>query len=110
MPEGFYVQLKTVHIKISKEAKNSKARTKFRRILIETKKNVLQMIDLLNSKDKDLPISYKDFNQGIFPWEAFINENDTKFTTLSYADKYHVVDCWILLQIAKEEVELTKIK
>ncbi|KAK4028046.1 hypothetical protein OUZ56_017209 [Daphnia magna] len=92
MLEGFYVQLKTVHIKISKEAKSSKARTKFRRILIETKKKVLQTIDLLNSKYKDLPISYEYFNQ------------------VSYADKYHVVDCWILLQIAKEEVELTKIE
>ncbi|KZS03972.1 Uncharacterized protein APZ42_033170 [Daphnia magna] len=67
-------------------------------------------IDLLNSKDKDLPISYEDFNQGIFPWEAVINENDTKFPTLSYADKYHVVDCWMLLQRAKEEVELTRIE
>lgn len=47
MLEGFYVQLKTVRIKISKEAENSKARTKFRRILIETKKKVLQTIDLL---------------------------------------------------------------
>ncbi|KAK4017282.1 hypothetical protein OUZ56_032229 [Daphnia magna] len=110
MLEGFYVQLKTVRIKISKEAVNSKARTKFRRILIETKKKVLQTIDLLKSKDKDLPISYEDFNQGIFPWEAVINENDTNFPTLSYADKYHVVDCWMLLQRAKEEVELTKIE
>ncbi|XP_045023333.1 uncharacterized protein LOC116936194 [Daphnia magna] len=110
MLEGFYVQLKTVRIKISKEAENSKARTKFRRILIETKKKVLQTIDLLKSKDKDLPISYEDFNQGIFPWEAVINENDTNFPTLSYADKYHVVDCWMLLQRAKEEVELTKIE
>ncbi|KAK4028639.1 hypothetical protein OUZ56_021643 [Daphnia magna] len=110
MLEGFYVQLKTVRIKISKEAENSKARTKFRRILIETKKKVLQTIDLLKSKDKDLPISYEDFNQGIFPWEAVINENDTNFPTLSYADKYHVVDCWMLLQRSKEEVELTKIE
>ncbi|XP_045033760.1 uncharacterized protein LOC123475278 [Daphnia magna] len=110
MLEGFYVQLKTVRIKISKEAENSKARTKFRRILIETMKKVLQTIDLLKSKDKDLPISYEDFNQGIFPWEAVINENDTNFPKLSYADKYHVVDCWILLQRAKEEVELSKIK
>ncbi|KAK4045610.1 hypothetical protein OUZ56_033297 [Daphnia magna] len=105
MLEGFYVQLKTVRIKISKEAgmfylqkktfnltENSKARKKFRRILIETKKKILQTIDLLNSKDKDLPISYEDFNQ------------------VSYADKYHVVDCWMLLQRAKEEVELTRIE
>ncbi|KAK4013666.1 hypothetical protein OUZ56_026218 [Daphnia magna] len=78
MLEGFYVQLKTVRIKISKEAENSKARTKF--------------------------------SQGIFPWEAVINENDAKAPTPSYADKYHVVDCWMLLQRAKEEVELTKIE
>jgi hypothetical protein len=72
----FYLQKKTFNL-----TENSKARTKFRRILIETKKKVLQTIDLLKSKDKDLPISYEDFNQGIFPWEAVINENDTNFPT-----------------------------
>ncbi len=104
MLEGFYVQLKTVSIKISKEAgyfklitssgifnlsdtltftliENSKARNKFRRILTETKRKALKTIDLLNSKDKDLPISYEDFNRGVFPWEAVINEKDTQFPT-----------------------------
>ncbi|KZS21862.1 Uncharacterized protein APZ42_011130 [Daphnia magna] len=92
MLEGFYFQLKTVPIKISKKAENAKTRTKFRQILIETKKKVLQTIDLLNAKDKDLPVSYEKFNQ------------------VSYADKYDVVDCWMLLQRVKEEVELTMIE
>ncbi|EFX73498.1 hypothetical protein DAPPUDRAFT_253070 [Daphnia pulex] len=108
MLEGYYVQLKTVAIKISKEAENSKTRTKMRRILTETKKKALETIELLNSKDEDLEIYYENFNKGVFPWEAAINENDTQFPTLSYADKYHVVDCWMLLQRANEEVILTK--
>ena len=28
--------------------------------------------------------------------------------TVSFAEKYHVVDCWMLLQRANEEVILTK--
>jgi hypothetical protein len=71
MLEGFYVQLKTVSIKISKEAgyfklitssgifylsdvltftliENSKAGNNFRRILIETKRKALKTIDLPN--------------------------------------------------------------
>jgi hypothetical protein len=66
---GYYVQLKTVAIKIPKEAgnlfssmpeflvfknktftysENSKTRTKMRRILTETKKKALETIKLLN--------------------------------------------------------------
>ncbi|KAI9550736.1 hypothetical protein GHT06_006130 [Daphnia sinensis] len=84
MLEGFYVQLKTVRIKNSKEARESslKLRKRFRFLTIH----------LLNSKDKDLSIAHEDFNQ---VW---------------YADKYHVADCCMLLQRAKEEVEQTKIE
>ena len=46
-----------------------------RRILIETKKKALETIELLNSKNGELEISNENFNKGVFPWEAAINEN-----------------------------------
>ena len=52
-----------------------------KRILIETKKKALETIELLNSKNGELEISNENFNKGVFPWEAAINENDTQFPT-----------------------------
>jgi hypothetical protein len=52
-----------------------------RKILTETKKKALETIDLLNSKNEELEISYENFNKGVFPWEVAINENDTQFPT-----------------------------
>ena len=60
---------------------NSKARTKLRRVLSETKRKALQTIDLVNSKDKIQQITYEDFNEGIFPWETALNWDDSQFKT-----------------------------
>ncbi|KAK4012427.1 hypothetical protein OUZ56_021526, partial [Daphnia magna] len=61
MLEGLHAHLKTTSISISKEAENSKSRTKLRRVLTETKRKALETIELINSKDTTLPISYEDF-------------------------------------------------
>nr|CAH0101024.1 unnamed protein product [Daphnia galeata] len=91
MLEGLHAHLKTTSISISKEAENSKTRTKLRRVLTETKRKALETIELINSKDKTLPISYEDFNEGVFPWETVLDRDDTQFPTLSLADKYHIL-------------------
>ncbi|KAK4017586.1 hypothetical protein OUZ56_033200 [Daphnia magna] len=116
MLEGLHAHLKTTSISISKEAEyrtctkkeNSKSRTKLRRVLTETKRKALETIELINSKDTTLPISYEDFNEGVFPWETVLDRDDTHFPTLSLADKYNIVDCWMLLKRAREEITLSK--
>ncbi|XP_045032706.1 uncharacterized protein LOC123474557 [Daphnia magna] len=108
MLEGLHAHLKTTSISISKEAENSKSRTKLRRVLTETKRKALETIELINSKDTTLPISYEDFNEGVFPWETVLDRDDTHFPTLFLADKYNIVDCWMLLKRAREEITLSK--
>nr|CAH0100204.1 unnamed protein product [Daphnia galeata] len=108
MLEGLHAHLKTTSISISKEAENSNTRTKLRRILTETKGKALETIELINSTDKTLQISYEDFNEGVFPWETVLDRDDTQFPTLSLADKYHIVGCWMLLKRAREEITLSK--
>ena len=60
---------------------NSKARTKLRRVLTETKRKALETINLINSKDNKIQISFDDFNEGIFPWETALHREDTQFPT-----------------------------
>ena len=103
MLEGLHAHLKTTSISISKEAgilqklnwdrityseyrtctktENLKTRTKLWRVLTETKRKALETIELINSKDKTLPISYEDFNEGVFPWETVLDRDDTHFPT-----------------------------
>ncbi|KAK4028155.1 hypothetical protein OUZ56_017415 [Daphnia magna] len=91
-----------------RKTKKTTSRTKLRRVLTETKRKALETIELINSKDTTLPISYEDFNEGVFPWETVLDRVDTHFPTLSLADKYNIVDCWMLLKRAREEITLSK--
>ena len=113
MLEGLHAHLKTTSISISKEAgilqqlnwdrityleyrtctktENSKTRTKLRRVLTETKRKALETIELINSKDKTLPISYEDFNEGVFPWETVLDRDDTQFPTRKNQNIYTFV-------------------
>ncbi len=49
--------------------------------MTETKRKALETIELINSKDTTLPISYEDFNEGVFPWETVLDRDDTHFPT-----------------------------
>jgi hypothetical protein len=49
--------------------------------LTETKRKALETIELINSKDETLQISYEDFNEGVFPWETVLDRDDTQFPT-----------------------------
>lgn len=70
---------------------NSKTRTKLRRVLTETKRKALETIELINSKDKTLQISYEDFNEGVFPWETVLDRDDTQFPTRKNKNIYTFV-------------------
>lgn len=114
MLEGLHAHLKTTSISISKEAgtilqqlnwdrityfeyrtctktENSNTRTKLRRVLTETKGKALETIELINSTDKTLQISYEDFNEGVFPWETVLDRDDTQFPTRKNQNIYTFV-------------------
>jgi hypothetical protein len=59
--------------------------------LTETKGKALETIELINSTDKTLQISYEDFNEGVFPWETVLDRDDTQFPTRKNQNIYTFV-------------------
>ncbi|EFX62316.1 hypothetical protein DAPPUDRAFT_337119, partial [Daphnia pulex] len=56
-------------------------------------------------------ISMDDFEKGIFPWDVNSeDDSENESSTLSLSQKYELVDTWMLLQRAEEEIELCKME
>ncbi len=70
---------------------NSKTWTKLREVLTDTKRKALETIELINYKDKTLPISYEDFNEGVFFWRTVLDRENTQFPTRKHQNLYTFV-------------------
>ncbi|KAK4009270.1 hypothetical protein OUZ56_018386 [Daphnia magna] len=53
----------------------------------------------------------EDFEKGIFPWDLNSeDDSENESSILSLSQKYELVDTWMLLQRAEEEIKLCKME
>ncbi|KZS01798.1 Uncharacterized protein APZ42_001434 [Daphnia magna] len=131
--EGLFIHMKNVSIFISTQAddlkKNltyyfpqlivklqldsCKTRTKFRGVLTKIKGKAVKLLSVINSKYRAIHgiISMEDFEKGIFPWDLNSeDDSENESSILSLSQKYELVDTWMLLQRAEEEIKLCKME
>nr|CAH0101292.1 unnamed protein product [Daphnia galeata] len=98
----------------SNEKKSCKTRTRFRGVLSKLKAKAVKLVSEINTKkeSQNCPISMEDFEKGIFPWDfnSDDHEENKSFAYLSISEKYEIVDTWMLLQRAEEEIKLCEME